>query len=163
MEITFSEIKSQEEIKEVSLLASKIWNAYYPSIISQAQINYMLDKMYSLESLNKQIFEDKNIFIAASIDNEMTGFISFSSTGGEDFFIHKLYVSTENHNKGIGRKLFNFVFENKEVKTIRLTVNRKNFAAVNFYFRIGFIIESVIDMDIGEGFEMNDFVMLYRN
>ena len=43
---------------------------------------------------------------------------------------------------------------------IRLTVNRQNFKAINFYFKNGFTIESVEDFDIGESYLMNDFVMV---
>jgi ribosomal protein S18 acetylase RimI-like enzyme len=47
-------------------------------------------------------------------------------------------------------------------KTIRLTVNRQNFKSINFYFKLGFKIEKVADFDIGNGYFMNDFVMLWK-
>jgi hypothetical protein len=34
-----------------------------------------------------------------------------------------------------------------------------NYKAINFYFKNGFVIESLLDLNIGEGFQMNDFVM----
>jgi ribosomal protein S18 acetylase RimI-like enzyme len=43
---------------------------------------------------------------------------------------------------------------------MRLQVNRQNYTAINFYFKLGFTIERVADFDIGHGFFMNDFVML---
>ena len=162
MELTFKELKSESDVKELSELASKIWNAYYPSIIGQRQVNYMLKKMYSAKSLKKQTMNKRHIFTGAYLNNEMAGFISYSKTSEEDFFLHKLYIKTEIHSKGIGRALFDFTFGNKNFKTIRLTVNRKNVKAINFYFKKGFIIEKIIDIDIGEGFVMNDFVMLYK-
>lgn len=164
MELTFREIRSDsdEELKELSALAFKIWNDHYPPIIGQPQVDYMLGKFYSLESLKDQI-NKKNILIGAYSENEMVGFMSYSKTGDEDYFIHKLYVKTEIHRKGTGSALFNYVFSKMEFKTIRLTVNRQNIKAINFYFRIGFVIEKVIDIDIEEGFVMNDFVMLYMS
>jgi len=45
---------------------------------------------------------------------------------------------------------------------LRLQVNRQNYKAVNFYFKMGFIIESVGDFDIGGGYFMNDFVMVRK-
>ncbi|MDQ3022581.1 MAG: GNAT family N-acetyltransferase [Bacteroidota bacterium] len=162
MELTFKSLKSEEDIKELSDLASKIWNGHYPSIIGQKQVDYMLEKMYSLKSLKEQIFNEGNIFTGAYLDNEMVGFISYSKTSESDFFLHKLYVNTEIHGKGIGRALFDHAFENKNLKTIRLTVNRQNVKAINFYFKKGFTIEKIIDIDIGEGYVMDDFVMLYK-
>ena len=161
MDLTFKRISSDSQLKELSLLAFKIWNAYYPQIIGQKQVDYMLGKIYSLEQLKEQM-NNGNIFIVALINSKQKGYISYSKTGEEDYFIHKLYVDTAIHRKGIGRALFDYVFGNLNFKTIRLTVNRENIKAINFYFKLGFIIEKTIDIDIGEGFFMNDFVMLYK-
>ena len=47
-------------------------------------------------------------------------------------------------------------------QTLRLTVNRQNYKSINFYFKNGFVIEKTADFDIGSGYFMNDFVMVYR-
>lgn len=161
MQLHFKEIKNTEDIKILSALAHKIWNAHYPLIIGQKQVDYMLGKMYSVESLNNQIFKEGHHFIAAYIEDKMEGFISYSCKNGDDYIIHKLYIDTKIHRKGTGSALFHHVFGNRKFKTIRLTVNRQNVTAINFYFKIGFVIEKIIDIDIGEGFLMNDFVMIY--
>ncbi len=163
MELTFREIRTDAELKEMSLLAHRIWNDYYPSIIGQKQVDYMLENMYTIESLKEQIYNKGNIFVCGYYRNEMVGFISYSRTDENDFMIHKLYVNTKIHRKGIGQKLIRHVFDKVKYRTIRLTVNRKNFKAINFYFRMGFNIEEVKDIDIGNGFFMNDFVMLKLN
>ena len=49
------------------------------------------------------------------------------------------------------------------LRELRLQVNRQNFKAINFYFKMGFVIECVADFDIGDGYFMNDFVMLKKN
>jgi RimJ/RimL family protein N-acetyltransferase len=46
---------------------------------------------------------------------------------------------------------------------IKLTVNRQNFKSINFYFKNGFKIEKVEDFDIGNGYWMNDFIMVKKN
>ena len=163
MNLTFRKISTDAELKELSLLAHRIWNDYYPSIIGQKQVDYMLERMYSIESLKEQIYNKKNVFVCAFYRDEMVGFISYSKTGEFDYIIHKLYVNTKMQRKGIGRELISHVFEYIKYKTVRLTVNRQNFKAINFYFRMGFTIEEVKDIDIGNGFFMNDFVMLLVN
>ena len=50
-----------------------------------------------------------------------------------------------------------------DMREMRLQVNRQNYKAINFYFKVGFVIERVADFDIGDGYFMNDFVMVYRN
>lgn len=160
MEIIFKELDLKTDVKELAALASKIWNEYYPEVISQKQIDYMLEQSYSAESLRKQLLEDKHVFTGAFIDDKMAGYISVSDHGNGEYFINKLYIDTAIHRKGTGRVLFEHFFKNKKFRSIRLTVNRQNFKAINFYFKIGFVIEKVIDIEIGNGFVMNDFVMI---
>ena len=162
MKTEYRIIKTDEDIEELSLLARKTWNVHYPPIIGQEQVNYMLEMMYSVDSLRKQIFEDNNIFTGAYINGKMAGFISVCRTGGKDYFLHKLYVDPDLFRKGIGKGLFDHVFSGIDFETIRLTVNRQNYKAVNFYFKIGYKIEKIIDIGIGGGFVMNDFVMLFK-
>ncbi|MBS1518106.1 MAG: GNAT family N-acetyltransferase [Bacteroidetes bacterium] len=161
MKLTFKEINNDEDIKALSVIAAKIWREYYPPIIGADQVEYMLDLMYSFKSLKKQIREDKNIFTAAYLDGRMAGFISISHKGDKNYFLHKLYIDNGIQKKGIGKALLNKVFSKIDYETIRLTVNRQNINAVNFYFKNGFKIERVMDMDIGGGYVMNDFVMVF--
>lgn len=46
------------------------------------------------------------------------------------------------------------------IQTMKLTVNRRNIKAINFYFSRGFRIDHAADFDIGSGYFMNDFVMV---
>ena len=143
-------------------LAEKIWKVHYPGIITMQQIDYMLDNMYSTEALKQQMSEEQHFLIAYS-DDIPVGYISYSDRGNGDYFLHKFYVDTEHHRMGIGNVFFNQVFSSfEELKTMRLTVNRKNYTAINFYFKQGFVIEEVKDFDIGNNYEMNDFIMLYK-
>lgn len=159
--IRYRQLSSDEELTSLSLLAVKIWQEYYPPIIGQKQVDYMLGKMYSLEGL-KQQSESGHTFVAAYEEDLMKGFLSFSKSGDGEFMIHKWYVDLKTQGKGIGRGLFEFAFAEKNFDRIKLTVNRQNVKAINFYFKFGFNIEKIIDMDIGDGYYMNDFVMVYK-
>jgi hypothetical protein len=37
-----------------------------------------------------------------------------------------------------------------------------NVASINFYFKNGFKIEKWADFEIGNGYEMNDYIMLWK-
>ena len=160
-EITYKQVSAPDELVALSKLAGRIWIVHYPGIIGQLQVEYMLGKMYSIVSLNEQINKG-HTFIAGYEDQKMVGFLSFSKTAEKDFLIHKWYVDTSLHSKGIGRGLFDAAFADVDYNTIRLTVNRQNVQAINFYFKFGFTIEKIADFDIGSGFFMNDFVMLLK-
>lgn len=151
---------SKSDISVIFDLAVKIWRKHYPSIITNVQIEYMLEKMYSKESLAQQM-DDGDVFWLAFEHEIPIGYLSYNSLGNGDYFLNKFYVDVDRHRKGIGKQLFDYVFSHlTDARAIRLTVNRKNHTAINYYFKNGFIIEEVKDFDIGDGFEMNDFVML---
>jgi len=150
------------ELPIIAELAHKIWHLHYTPIIGEKQVLFMLNKMYNLESLTDQLENKKHRFFLVKLNHEFIGFISISSDNTRDFWIHKFYLLQNNQRQGLGTTVFNQIKHNmNEPATIRLTVNRQNFKSINFYFKIGFRIEQVADFDIGEGFYMNDFVMLW--
>ena len=50
----FLEVK-KNEIKELADLASEIWHEYWPCILTEAQINYMVEKFQSEKAIIEQI------------------------------------------------------------------------------------------------------------
>ena len=65
------------------------------------------------------------------------------------------------HGKGLGKALLDIVTENAitlGAKTLRLNMNRHN-KAKQFYERNGFTIIKQEDVDIGNNYFMNDYVM----
>lgn len=146
----------------IAALAEKIWMQYYPEIITVEQIRYMLDKMYSAPALQQQISEGQDFYLL--LENEQPiGYCSFSTTEPGHYFLHKFYVDTHYHGKGIGTFLLNEMLKQlAPVLTVRLTVNRKNYRSINFYFKNKFTIEKVEDFDIGNNYFMNDFIMLLK-
>jgi len=158
MQIEFISCTPQH-ILIIQQLADKIWRKHYPSIITIEQIDYMLDKMYSAESLAEQM-NNGHRFTILKIDGLAVGFVAVSKKAERHCFIHKLYVDTTQHRKGLGKLLLDKVeADYRDAECFSLTVNRQNFKAINFYFKNGFVIDEVADFEIGNGFIMNDFVM----
>ncbi len=161
MKLTFRKAQP-EDFPFIFTLADKIWRVHYPSIISMAQIDYMLGSMYSSESMRKQMQEGQEYNLAYD-GSELLGYISVSSKDRKNYFLHKLYVDAGKHRRGLGKELFRYVFSKLQgVERIELTVNRKNIKAINFYFKMGFYIDRCEDFDIGQGFFMNDFIMIKK-
>lgn len=151
------------DLPAIEHLAHKIWKEVYPSIISNDQMEYMLKKMYSQESLKKQIAEQGHEYTLVFDMENLVGYLDAGTENGYDYFIYKLYIDAGFHGKGAGKKLYdNFFSEKKMLRSIRLQVNRTNKRAINFYHKLGFRVEYEKDFDIGNGFYMCDYVMLKK-
>jgi RimJ/RimL family protein N-acetyltransferase len=152
------------EIKDIPViqeLATKIWNDHYVPIIGRAQVDYMLGKMYSPQALHEQMTSGQQ-FVLLEMENKPTGFLSFTENPDKKFFIHKFYIQKVRQGRGIGKAAFDkWLFENN-ANEVTLTVNRKNYKSINFYFKCGFVINRVLDIDIGNGYFMNDFEMIWK-
>lgn len=152
-----------EDIPRIARLAEKIWPVHYTPIIGKEQVKYMLEKMYSEKSLTQQKEEGQQFFLCYADENEL-GYISISSKNGKDFFLHKFYLDTDQQGRGYGKKYFSeLITLYPDLETIRLQVNRMNYKSINFYFKAGFVIEDAKDFDIGDGYFMEDYVMVYKS
>ncbi len=162
MKISFKDATTADLIA-VQALARKIWHEWYAVIISKSQIDYMLEQGYTPESLQKQMTTENQQFTLAYIDDVLVGYASVNTSDGKSYFLHKFYMDTAQHGKGIGKIFFEYLEEKYSPEIITLRVNRCNFKAINFYFRIGFFIEKVDTKEIGQGYKMEDFIMIKKN
>lgn len=151
-----------EAIPLIQQLTAEVWPQTYAEVLTEDQIAYMLNMMYSEDALMQQM-QSGHQFLIADYLGEPVGFASYSSTEKEkQFKLHKLYVITTVQKTGAGKALVWYVMD--EVKKLGgnhliLQVNRHNTNAIGFYERMGFTKEQEADFDIGNGFYMNDYVM----
>lgn len=141
-------------------LANIIWPLTYSEIISPQQVDYMMELIYSSSSLKKQI-EKGHQFIIAYDDEKPVAFASYSAKENKPtiFHLHKIYILPNQQGKGIGKQLMAYIKEDiKPASTLQLNVNRKN-KALQFYQKMGFKIISEEDIDIGNDFYMNDYIL----
>ena len=157
---TVSLIKAnKQQLELIQELATSIWYTHYPDIITTEQINYMLNKMYNLDSLIEQMNKLNHVFYLISFQDKFVGFISTEMKEDGYQHIHKFYIQTQEAGKGIGTSALEELKNTTTAKKFSLTVNRKNFKSINFYFKNNFIISEVKDFDIGNGYLMEDFIM----
>jgi ribosomal protein S18 acetylase RimI-like enzyme len=121
----------------------------------------MLERMYDIDSLLQQQ-RDGHLFYLLSDNDCLVGFISIKQESDQDWFLNKLYIDTHRQGSGLGAFALDEILKLHEMQVLRLQVNRQNFKAINFYFKKGFTIERVADFEIGQGYFMNDFIMIWR-
>lgn len=154
---------TEAHLPEIKRIAYETWPATFGAILSEKQIAYMLDWMYSIPSLTGQITEKKHVFLLAKDSEQFLGYASYelNYTGVPKTKIHKIYLLPASQGKGVGALLINRIGEiaaENENNTLLLNVNRYN-KAVGFYEKMGFSVVGNEDIDIGDGFLMEDFIM----
>lgn len=156
-------IATKFELPIIKDLALKIWPSAYGEIISDVQLEYMLTKFYDLDFLEIQMNVKNQVFLIIENENKPVGFCSYELNieNSENTKLHKLYVLPETQGTGIGKKLLNEVekiaLENKNFSVI-LNVNRYN-TAFDFYKKQNYNVVKEVDIEIGNGYLMEDFVM----
>lgn len=157
------ECNEVKDIKKLANLASAIWHEYWVEILSNEQIDYMVDKFQSENAIKKQVENENYTYFFIQKKSENIGYIGLSQKT-EYLFLSKFYIKKEYRNKGIGTKVFEFIKEFAKLNNhnkIQLTVNKNNINTINAYKKWGFkTIDSVVT-PIGSGFVMDDYIMEY--
>jgi diamine N-acetyltransferase len=151
-----------EAIPLIQQLTIEVWPQTYSSLLSEEQIIYMLNLMYSEDALQQQMNAGSQ-FIVASYNHRPVGFASYGSThNANEYKLHKLYVLQSVQKTGAGKKMLHYILQEAQThgaNHLILQVNRQNENAIGFYERMGFQREAEADFNIGNGFYMNDYVM----
>lgn len=154
---------TDENFDSIRAIAKEVWPIAYGAILSQEQLDYMMEMMYSVPSLQNQANAKKHRFILAKEDDNILGFASyeFNYSKKPKTKIHKIYVLSTQQGKGIGKELIDFITneaKTRHQKALILNVNKNN-TAIRFYERIGFSISFEEVIAIGNGYVMDDYVM----
>jgi ribosomal protein S18 acetylase RimI-like enzyme len=153
---------TEKDLPAISKLAPEIWHACYRKIITPEQIEYMLKKMYSLETLRAELksgFRFELLFA----DEKLLGFASFGQTEVPEVFkLHKLYLQPELQGRGLGSRLLKHCeteARNLGARQMVLNVNKRNTQAMAVYERNAYHIADSVVLGIGNGFVMDDYIM----
>lgn len=152
----------KDDIFLVNHLAHKIWPDAFKDILEKNQIDYMLDWMYNIPTLEEQVMTGVLYYIVKE-NGIAKGFLGVEPNFPDaDFLrIHKLYMLPDVQGKGMGRVLLNKAIDvafDLDLHTIHLNVNRFN-KAVQFYEHCGFKITGEENIDIGKDYLMEDYIM----
>ena len=148
-------------LHEVAAMADVVWHEYFPCILTEEQIDYMVDRFQSERAMMEQVSEKGYRYAFIVNDGVRVGYTAVSASGGK-LFISKLYLLKENRGKGYGTAALGLLFDlarGEGLSSVYLTVNKYNDRAIRTYESNGFEKVQSIVTDIGEGFVMDDYVM----
>ncbi|MEK3915768.1 GNAT family N-acetyltransferase [Paenibacillus sp. FSL H7-0331] len=161
MEIVFTRVETEEEIAVLARLASEIWKDYFVLVISNEQIDYMLDKFQSVQAITEQITKQGYEYYFMNVNGSSIGYLGIKQEEGK-LFLSKFYIHKDHRGKGYASQAMELLVnlcKNRKLDTIWLTVNRYNDATIAIYEKKGFKTVRTQVADIGNGFVMDDNIM----
>lgn len=158
----------KDDLQSIHEMADVVFRETYKTILSAEQMEYMMDWMYSIPNLEKQVALGHTYYIAW-LGDEPQGYVSVrkdsvDADGTEVWHLEKIYVMPSAQGTGLGHRLLETAKQHvRDCKwsanaRIELNVNRNN-PAVGFYRNQGLSILRQGDFPIGNGFYMNDYIM----
>lgn len=154
-------VTNEELILSVSAMAEEIWHEHYDKLLGNKQVDYMLEKFLSPDSLRQQIEENDYEYFLISYDYTFAGFAGIQEKDGS-LFLSKLYIHKDFRGKHISSEMLQKFIELCKLRNldkIWLTVNKHNSGSINVYKHFGFETVREECNDIGEGYVMDDYIM----
>jgi len=153
-------VLDKQNIERLVGFAKPIWEEHYTPIIGEKQVAYMLDKFQSEQAVESQINEGYQYF-EVYLDEQLVGYFSIQPRNESSLFISKFYLAKQARGKKLGSTMLEYIHnlaKKGKRKTIDLTVNKYN-PTYNVYLKLGFNNIGSVEMDIGNGYIMDDFLM----
>ena len=156
--IEFYSASKKEDLLAIEELACIIWREHYIPIVGREQVEYMLDKFQSAESMKEQI-EEGSFYYILKLEEQYIGYLSFRIQS-ETLFLSKIYILSQYRGKKFGKSAMEFVEQKGKERgcsEVSLTVNKNNINSIKAYEKIGFLNLGSYITDIGSGFIMDDY------
>jgi ribosomal protein S18 acetylase RimI-like enzyme len=155
---------TEADIEIVARLGEVIWRSHYAKMLSVAQIDYMLAGRYTPDKLCRYFNADDRWLELLKLAGKPVGYCSYARTSTpNEMKLEQLYLLRKHRGKGLG----GFMLRHVEVQARRhglsvlmLQVNKRNVEPIAFYHKAGFTVREEATFDIGNGFVMDDYVMV---
>lgn len=152
------------DVERISALAAEIWRRHYSSIISAAQIEYMLNQRYKPQIIRVELLRHDLWWDKLLVGDAIIGFASYFLTAQPgEMKLDKLYVHQDHQREGYGGMLIAHACLRARVQgcsRLTLAVNKNNRIAISAYRKHGFQVSTGVVQDIGGGFVMDDYIMV---
>lgn len=152
-----------EDIPLIRRMAAVAFPATYAPLLAPEQVAFMMEWMYSEQSLRRQMTVEGHVYFLAEATDGPAGYVSVQPEGDDLYHLQKLYVLPSHQGTGLGAQLFRHAVAyvrriHPAPCRMELNVNRRN-RAVGFYERMGMRRLRTGDFPIGGGYYMNDYIM----
>jgi diamine N-acetyltransferase len=157
--------------EDAGLIADLSRQTFYDTFASQntpADMDKFMNEQFTKEALMIEVGNEENIFLLASVDNEIAGYVKLRDGKTRPEFenissieIARIYAVSKKIGKGIGSAMMQeciAIAKKKNKEVIWLGVWKENKMAIDFYKRWGFEIFGEQDFLLGNDWQ-KDWLM----
>lgn len=173
--ISFVPVCTDTAIRAMADLASEIWHEYWPIVLAEEQIDYMVDTMQSFAPIEREIREEGYLYWFVTDEaGACVGYLSVRpetadgevardvEPGAGRLFVSKVYLRKEERGKHYASRMLDFCEElcrTNGLGSMYLHVNKHNEMGIRAYKGRGWHVAEETVGDIGRGFVMDDYIM----
>lgn len=149
------------DFAEISHIADCVMHQTFDENSPDGQVDYVIDKFLTPDAIKNNIDEKEYTYNIINLNGEAAGFYAycpakyFDPSMSEGVFLSKLYLMDFARGKRISTKVLHSLR-----RPIYLTVKRDNTKAISVYKHYGFKIVKSVTNDIGQGYMIDDFIMV---
>lgn len=158
--IKTAEAKTAKEFEIIRSISQSVMHDAYDEKTPDGQIDYMIDRFLSDESILENIAEKQYVYQIIYYNGEVGGYCAYcpaqyySEEYTEGTYISKLYILEFARGKRITSKLLSILR-----RPIYMSVKRDDAQTINISKHCGFRIVQATTTDLGEGYSTEDFLM----
>ena len=149
------------DLRKIAEMADTIWHEAFAGIITEEQINYMVEKFQSHRAVKDQVENHGYRYFILSEDGNDAGYCGVQPCDDGSLYLSKMYLKKEFRGHGLFAEMTAYLKEmcrREGLGSIWLTVNKHNARAIAAYEKNGYRnIRSQV-ADIGQDFVMDDYV-----
>jgi ribosomal protein S18 acetylase RimI-like enzyme len=137
------------EINELQKISKETFVEAFSNQNSEENMRKYLDENLSTQQLRNELLNSESSFYFARIDEKIIGYLKVNFGKAQTDFkeddsieIERVYVLSEFQGKEVGKKLLDKAIEissEKNAKSVWLGVWEKNYKAIRFYHKNGFV------------------------
>ncbi len=154
---------TREDFEPVIEVARRIWRAHYAPLIGAPQVEYMLERRFTVTNLSRYLEAGECWFDVLRCDDVIVGYCSYARAATPDVLkLEQLYLLAEMRGRGWGASMLRHVEQRAATlgcASLTLQVNKRNVGSIAVYRKAGFTVLEEAVFDIGDGYVMDDFVM----
>lgn len=153
--------ESDDQMKRIAAIADEIWHEYFPCLLTEGQIDYMVEKFCSFKAMKENVQKDNYIYYFIKRGGEDIGYTAVKPDG-DRLFLSKIYLKKDERGKKYSRSVMEYhkdLARRNGLRAIWLTVNKHNDSSIAAYKAMGFETIGEGVADIGSGYVMDDYYM----